>query len=69
MILPRKECEDILNDTHVEYHLVSKETLDSFKNKERIKLAFTKVDKVKNYEGIYERGEEVSKKQFEFKEV
>ena len=69
MILTRQDCEDILNDVHVEYHLISKETIDSFKNKDRIQLTFTNVEEVKNYQGIYEKGEGVTKKQFEFKQI
>lgn len=69
MILTRKECEDILDDTHVEYNLISNDVIDSFKNRERIKLVFNSVEEVKTYEGIYEKGEAVTKTKFEFKQI
>lgn len=69
MLLTRKECQDIINDLHKIYDLVDYETIDSFKDKERIKIHFINTETGKNYEGIFEKGEKVTKTSFEFKEI
>lgn len=69
MILELEDCIKIKNDTHEKFVKNDSEILDSFKAKTRIRLTFTDVSSLNLYEGIYESGENVTKKQFEFKQI
>lgn len=68
MILTSKECKDIIDNLHKIHELVDYETIDSFKNKEKIRLHFINTETGKNYKGVFEKGEGITKS-FKYEEV